>query len=158
MPGTTARTCGSCTACCKSLAVIELKKPPKKWCPHCDIGKGCRIYENKPVSCGGYRCEWLKGFGDEESRPDHLKVILDYFKLPNGLPGGTFQMWEVTEGALGRPFITGLTKRTLLAGIWVSHLPIRGRKKMFVPKERFLDNDVYETMREEGFEVIMFKP
>ncbi len=158
MPEAVKRTCGSCTACCKSLAVMELKKPPKKWCPHCDIGKGCKIYAERPISCREYRCEWLKGFGDETARPDHTKVILDYFILPNGLTGGTFQMWEVSEGALGRPFVKQLTRYTVKAGIWVSHIPLRGRKKMFVPRGRSPTEDESSSMEEEDFEVIAFQP
>jgi hypothetical protein len=34
--------------CCKVLGITELQKPVGKWCPHCDIGKGCKIYESRP--------------------------------------------------------------------------------------------------------------
>lgn len=158
MPETKVRTCGTCTACCKPLAVEELEKPPGEWCMHCDIGKGCRIYEGKPSSCSEYRCEWLKGFGDEASRPDHTKVILDYFKHPNGLPEGTFQVWEVSEGTINRPFVKRITKNTLEAGIWVAHLPLRGQRKMFVPKGRLPTEDEASSMERDGLEIIPFKP
>ena len=29
------RTCGTCTLCCKAVAVEELAKPIGDWCPHC---------------------------------------------------------------------------------------------------------------------------
>lgn len=34
------RTCGSCTLCCKVMAITALKKPMNKWCEFCDKGTG----------------------------------------------------------------------------------------------------------------------
>jgi hypothetical protein len=71
------RTCGTCSACCKILGIDELKKPPSIWCQHAEIGKGCRIYEDRPHSCRVFQCLWLK---DERlpdaMRPDKTKVVL----------------------------------------------------------------------------------
>src|SRR5436305_14221849 len=44
------RSCGDCTLCCKLLSITELEKPIGKWCPHCEIGKGCKIYDCRPQS------------------------------------------------------------------------------------------------------------
>jgi hypothetical protein len=63
------------------------------WCPHCDKGKRCRIYDTaaKPPSCTKYNCLWLdtQKFDDpglrlpESLRPDRTKVVVDIFEDPN---------------------------------------------------------------------------
>lgn len=53
------RLCGSCTLCCKVLAIGELEKPQNQWCVHCDVGKGCNIYESRPRECSGFFCGYL---------------------------------------------------------------------------------------------------
>jgi len=73
--------CGTCTMCCKLLFVNELKKPKNTWCEHCDIGVGCKVYQDRPSSCAGFKCLWLQS---QESlskmsaqlRPDKCKVVL----------------------------------------------------------------------------------
>lgn len=76
----TKRSCGSCTLCCKVMGVpdLEPKKLPHQWCQHCDIGKGCRIYETRPTTCREFECVWLQDtqnlFG-ENCRPDKLGVV-----------------------------------------------------------------------------------
>ena len=53
------RRCGSCTLCCKVLAITELQKPRGTWCPDCSPGKGCNIYETRPAECRSFMCGWL---------------------------------------------------------------------------------------------------
>jgi len=72
--------CGDCTMCCRVFAIAELQKPLNKWCKHCDIGKGCRIYETRPAVCVDFACIWLeshkRGFPmNEDLRPDRCKVM-----------------------------------------------------------------------------------
>jgi hypothetical protein len=73
------RGCNSCTLCCKVLEVKALAKPGGKWCPHCKIGTGCTIYEQRPYDCSAFSCGYLvlAELG-EEWRPavSHL-VIMD---------------------------------------------------------------------------------
>jgi hypothetical protein len=128
--GVSQRSCGGCTACCKPIAVLEINKPLGEWCEHCSIGVGCRIYAEKPTSCGGFRCEWLKGFGEENDRPDHTKVILDFTKLTKGgLPGGILQIWEVSEGSLASAHVKKTTLFGLENEIWVAHIPLHGHRR-----------------------------
>lgn len=56
-----ARQCGTCTVCCKILPVAtkQLNKTANVLCRHCEEGRGCRIYETRPVVCRGFYCEWL---------------------------------------------------------------------------------------------------
>jgi len=71
------RTCGDCTMCCKTMGVIELKKDPGVWCPHCDKGVGCKVYEDRPPTCQEFECHWLREEGiPDVLRPDRSKVVL----------------------------------------------------------------------------------
>jgi hypothetical protein len=55
------RECGSCSLCCKLIAIVELTKSAGKWCPHCAPGKGgCLIYQDRPPSCRDFHCGWLQ--------------------------------------------------------------------------------------------------
>ena len=74
--------CGTCTACCKVFAIAELKKPAGKWCDHCAIGVGCKIYEQRPLTCSSFECLWLMSQSlpeghrlPAELRPDKTKVV-----------------------------------------------------------------------------------
>jgi hypothetical protein len=78
-----AGNCGSCTACCRVYAIPELQKPAGPWCQHCAIGKGCKIYEDRPKLCVEFACLWLLSQSREdvrehlpdELRPDRCKVV-----------------------------------------------------------------------------------
>lgn len=82
------RSCGSCTLCCKLFPIDwptdppvgkpALKKEAGVLCEHCAAGKGCGIYEDRPISCAGYQCLWLMGFVPEAFKPD---VIGGFFDL-----------------------------------------------------------------------------
>src|SRR3569833_40179 len=72
-----ARACGSCTLCCKVMAIDELAKPAGTWCPNCSVGSGCRVYGAHPPSCRAFTCQWLVQPGLPDSyRPDRVKVVL----------------------------------------------------------------------------------
>ena len=63
------RSCDGCTMCCKLLKIEELKKPKSQWCVHCDIGSGCKIYDERPSECRTFNC----GFLTEAHIGDHWK-------------------------------------------------------------------------------------
>ena len=74
--------CGSCTACCRVYSIPELQKPAGKWCDHCAIGDGCKVYERRPKTCVEFECLWLQSQQrperermDAELRPDRCKVV-----------------------------------------------------------------------------------
>ena len=71
----TTNHCGSCTACCRVFDIPEIKKPAGKWCEHCAIGKGCKIYEDRPSMCAEFECLWLLSQQREDPR-DHLSPAL----------------------------------------------------------------------------------
>jgi hypothetical protein len=72
------RRCGGCTLCCKLLPTKEINKPANTRCPHQRYGKGCAIYERRPLSCKTWSCRWLvnNDTGDQ-SRPDRSHVVID---------------------------------------------------------------------------------
>jgi hypothetical protein len=71
------RTCGTCTLCCKVVAVVDFDKPPGVWCPHCRRNEGCGIYETRPLDCRTFYCHWIveKGLGPEW-KPERAKFAL----------------------------------------------------------------------------------
>jgi hypothetical protein len=79
----TVNHCGSCTLCCKLLDIPELNKPQGRWCTHCAVGTGCRIYEERPAPCRDFACVWLQSQQEAkplpaELRPDKSKVVLAF--------------------------------------------------------------------------------
>src|SRR5262245_60474645 len=75
--GDSMRSCGSCTLCCKVLAIDEIKKPRNEWCPHCEKSKGCKIYLERPSECRSFECLWLRIEQVPEAlKPQKCKVVL----------------------------------------------------------------------------------
>jgi len=109
----TANHCGSCTACCRVFAIPQLDKKAGDWCKHCDIGKGCKIYADRPQMCQDYACLWLisqerepgQGRLGPELRPDRCKVVITPTTNPNvmgaipTIPGAwrKGKAWELIE-------------------------------------------------------------
>jgi hypothetical protein len=71
------RSCGSCTLCCKVMAIEELNKPVGQWCRHCAPGTGCKIYESRPNECRNFNCAYLlsRHLG-EEWKPERSRMVL----------------------------------------------------------------------------------
>jgi hypothetical protein len=71
------RNCGDCTLCCKVMAIEELQKPVGSWCPHCQPGRGCLIYDNRPDECRSFRCLWLvNDLLDRRWQPSKSRFVL----------------------------------------------------------------------------------
>lgn len=79
--------CGSCTMCCKVMAIGDtfrgepFRKDHGTWCQHCDVGVGCKVYEDRPETCFRFRCFWLEGKErglplPDELRPDRCHVVI----------------------------------------------------------------------------------
>ncbi len=91
--------CGGCNMCCKVLGIPEIEKPPSKWCPHCAVGNGCKIYEARPTSCQEFQCLWLLQCASRpDLRPDKTKVVLTATASGNSfyalVDPGTPDAWE----------------------------------------------------------------
>lgn len=115
------KTCGSCTMCCKLLGIKEIAKPTNKWCGHCEIGKGCRIYDNRPQSCREFECLYLMSFDQGttpaiELRPDKCKVVIapttDEHIFSAHVDPGNRDAWE-------KPGVLGLIESICKAGFRV---------------------------------------
>lgn len=81
------RHCGSCSLCCKLLAIPALDKPGGKWCQHCAPGRGgCTIYDQRPHVCHQFACQWLTDslLGDDWFPPRaKMFIYLDISVEPN---------------------------------------------------------------------------
>lgn len=71
------RSCDGCTLCCKLLRIEALDKPRSQWCAHCDVGVGCKIYEERPSECRTFDCGYLMltHIGDHW-RPVNSKMVI----------------------------------------------------------------------------------
>jgi hypothetical protein len=71
------RACGACTLCCKVLGIAELEKPQGDWCRHCDIGRGCKIYDRRPAECRSFHCGYLTWpLAGEHWLPTRCKMVI----------------------------------------------------------------------------------
>jgi len=63
--------------CCKLLRIEALDKPGFEWCPHCEIGVGCKIYEERPSECRIFHCGYLtqSGIGNHW-KPANSRMVL----------------------------------------------------------------------------------
>lgn len=78
------KECGDCTLCCLLLPIKDANSKPNELCSHCDLKKGCKIYEKRPQACKDFNCSWL--LDDNMSgdlRPDKCNVIFE--KITNNI-------------------------------------------------------------------------
>jgi hypothetical protein len=77
------------------MGITALTKPRGKWCSHCDIGVGCKIYDSRPDECRSFLCGWLANaaFGPEW-KPDKSRLVITTtapnqteFHCDPGMPG-----------------------------------------------------------------------
>jgi hypothetical protein len=79
------RKCGECEACCEFAEIKEgdFYKPAFQKCEHqCN---GCAIFGKlqRPGICNSYQCSWLRGFGNEDERPDKNGIIVSINRINN---------------------------------------------------------------------------
>lgn len=92
------RECGSCIACCTTMAVPEIDKKAGEKCAHtCD--KGCSIYDTRPDACQRWNCMWIAGYLPEALKPEQCGVIWDHSNHPL-FDRGMFTAREFRPGAL----------------------------------------------------------
>jgi len=116
--------CGSCTACCRVFAIPELEKPAGKWCQHCAIGNGCKVYDARPEVCVQFECLWLQSQKREPAeqmpaalRPDKCKVVFSmstntHIMTAITMPGAP-TAWE-------RPAVRAVIDKLVKHGVSVS--------------------------------------
>lgn len=73
------RACAGCTLCCRLPAIPELSKPAQTLCTHCEIGKGCTIYDARPNTCRKFECAYLtSGQLSEHWKPVDCHMFIAY--------------------------------------------------------------------------------
>jgi hypothetical protein len=72
------RECGSCSSCCTILEVAAVNKPVNQFCQHCDLGKGCKIYDDRPLMCRSFSCAWLQGHLDDDWYPETAGMVVHF--------------------------------------------------------------------------------
>jgi hypothetical protein len=59
------------------MAIEQLAKPARSWCPHCKPGRGCQIYPDRPDECRHFNCLWLVNERlDEHWKPSRSRLVL----------------------------------------------------------------------------------
>jgi hypothetical protein len=114
------KACGTCMMCCKVPLIKELEKPSGHWCRHAAVGKGCRIYDDRPSVCRKFLCQWmLDPHLGPEWKPEKAKFIL----YPDR------EKEEVFNVAVDAAFPDAWTKPPFFAAIknWVSEGAKLGR-------------------------------
>ncbi len=89
------RSCDGCNMCCYIPYIDEptLKKEEWTMCQNCDVGVGCKIYEDRPKPCRTFDCSWIKGETPVEWKPDkvgffatgHMEKVMTLFADPKML-------------------------------------------------------------------------
>ena len=57
------KECGDCSLCCKlpEINYFKKKKESFKWCDDCNVGVGCKIYNERPKGCRDFYCLYHGG-------------------------------------------------------------------------------------------------
>jgi hypothetical protein len=143
LPG---RACGGCTLCCKVMAVSAIDKPRGKWCAHCEPGRGCGIYADRPVACRTFLCGWLTNprFGPEW-KPDRSKIVITVGRDGNGL---AFQCDPgFPEAWRKEPYYSGIKSLAALAAQHDGIVSVQSGRTLIVvaPDNEFAFADAGET-------------
>jgi hypothetical protein len=70
------RSCGDCNVCCIYPEIPEIGKAQGHPCAALAAHR-CSIYATRPKTCASYSCEWLKGHGAKQDRPDVSGILVD---------------------------------------------------------------------------------
>ena len=149
------RICGGCTACCQTHPVKELGKPAQHPCLHCNSW-GCGIYSTRPRGCREFVCEWIKGVGKDDCRPDRTGVVLDFQESPM-LRRVVMTMWEYQPDSLKSDRIKDQTKDILAAAIIVIWIDYHGNKSLFTPPHETLSRKVRRELFRQGIKIVKTK-
>lgn len=117
--------CGTCTACCRVFHIPEIDKPAGKWCQHCEVGVGCKIYDHRPTACQEFQCLYLQAQNRDdirehlpgELRPDRCKVVFHPSTDPDVMAATTM---VGSPGAWRRKPVKDLIDRLIMSGYRVA--------------------------------------
>lgn len=132
------RSCGGCTACCKTHIGDVMKARGGEYCDACQLGSGCVIYEDRPEGCQVYRCLWVCGKGEDPDRPDLLGVVMDMkvveFQDEDQV---ALNLWEVVDGAIDSRRVQDIAVANTDVGNIVITRPYKQPPKYYFPKGKF---------------------
>lgn len=106
------RACGECTACCTTLRVDALDKPPGTPCVHLGEAR-CGIYAGRPEECAAFQCCWLAKDPTlpASARPDRVGFVAYHsaVKAPGmDEPEPALYLWETNPEGLKHPAAKGM--------------------------------------------------
>ncbi len=127
------RTCGECSACCKTHGVRTIQKKPGVICVHAQRKEGgCGIYRKRPLECKQFECAWLKGLEDDSWRPDKINIVITCDIHPE--IGTGVSLWEVKPGILSTPFGRSCTLKYLRVGLPTFNILLNENPKLYLPE------------------------
>jgi Fe-S-cluster containining protein len=104
--------------CCYIPGINEPTLQKKEWvmCQNCDVGVGCKIYEDRPTPCRTFECSWIKGETPVEWKPDkvgffatiepqgRIEKVMTLFADPKMLNKveRTLREWQYNDGDVWR--------------------------------------------------------
>jgi hypothetical protein len=110
------------------MGIEALAKPLGAWCAHCQPGKGCGIYSDRPQECRRFSCAWLlnESLG-EEWYPKKSKIVLteEQDRIIAHVDPGAPDAWRKQPyfGALNRMMQAGLAQgRLVYAAVNAHHI------------------------------------
>ncbi len=149
----TERTCGGCTACCKTHMVLSIEKPPLTWCGSCVKGKGCGIYASRPEECAAFTCQWLMGFGADIERPDKVRIVVDFSRNPVLDNVLVAQLWEVSSDALKSDFATRTIQQLMGGKLPILTISCTANQSLFLPKGFPISQEAYDAYTKDGVQM-----
>lgn len=125
--------CGTCTACCRVYAIPAVGTKAGEWCKHCDIGKGCKVYADRPPVCVEFACMWLQSQRHAplpiELRPDKSKVVFNMSTNPKIVTATTM---PGAPDAWQKPAVMKLIKGLNAIGLAVTIGPPAALKQLLL--------------------------
>jgi hypothetical protein len=125
--------------CCKVMQIPEFESEKGDWCPQCNVGMGCKIYDHRPERCRAFECGYL-GW---DSLPDYWFPAKAKIVVVSELEGGRLA-FHVDQQTPGRwriePFysdIKEIARRAAVDDIQV--LVCVGRKVIAVLPDKEVD-------------------
>ncbi len=148
------RTCGGCTACCKTHLVESIEKPPMTWCPLCKIGTGCSVYgsASQPQECKDFRCQWLMGYGEEKDRPDCTGIVIDY-SFNSVLEAKVAHLWEESNHTLQGTYFKDVLRDLMWRELPIMLIYFDCRHELLLPLGFKISQAAFDTFTED--EVLM---
>ena len=137
--------CDKCTLCCKLIDVPWMDSPAGEWCKECNIGIGCKIYDDGISNdCLNYKCAYNDIVDAPiELRPDKCKIIFE--NVDGSIFLGT--MHPDHNDSYKKKIIETQVKILLLKGISVVFTSSTIDKSLVFPSKGRQISEVWQTLQ-----------